>query len=163
MCAFERSEKGMDFIMTKLKEYLIRRSREYVKPRNEKKLFIAIIILIILSTFFMPSIISFISGIGAIWILIFMILTNAQEVLMVTVKKNEELIMKNNMLYVLLSDHKFVDEYIFDFIIIPVNAFILFKYQLNLILWIFIGFILVVLGGIMSSLISTYFRIKLLD
>lgn len=71
--------------------------------------------------------------------------------------------MKNNMLYVLLSDHKFVDEYIFDFIIIPVNAFILFKYQLNLILWIFIGFILVVLGGIMSSLISTYFRIKLLD
>ena len=149
--------------MTKLKEYLIRRSREYVKPRNEKKLFIAIIILIILSTFFMPSIISFISGIGAIWILIFMILTNAQEVLMVTVKKNEELIMKNNMLYVLLSDHKFVDEYIFDFIIIPVSAFILFKYQLNFILWLFIGFMLVILGSIISSLISTYFRIKLLD
>ena len=120
--------------MTKLKEYLIRRSREYVKPRNKKKLFIAIIVLIILSTIFMPSIISFISGIGAIWICIFMILTNAQEILMVTVNKNEELIRKNNLLYVLLSDNKFVDEYIFDFIIIPVSALILFKYQLNLIL-----------------------------
>ena len=149
--------------MTKLKEYLIRRSREYVKPRNKKKLFIAIIVLIILSTIFMPSIISFISGIGAIWICIFMILTNAQEILMVTVNKNEELIRKNNLLYVLLSDNKFVDEYIFDFIIIPVSALILFKYQLNLILWIFIGFILVILGSIMSSLISTYFKIKLLD
>ncbi len=148
--------------MTRLSDYLIRKSSEYVKPKaSQKKLFIIAIILISILVIFDLAIINVLGNIVLIWIIVDLIIIELNDTLMNTIKSKKEFLEKNNLIYVLLSDETFVSDYLFNIVGLPMGMYIMVKY-LNFIIIIVLVVLLMFITAIVSIIVSSYFEKKLL-
>lgn len=148
--------------MTRLSDYLIRKSSEYVKPKaSQKKLFIIAIILISILVIFDSAIINVLGSIVLIWIIVDLIIIELNDTLMNTIKSKKEFLEKNNLIYVLLSDETFVSDYLFNIVGLPMGMYIMVKY-LNFIIIIVLVVLLMFITAIVSIIVSSYFEKKLL-
>lgn len=147
--------------MTKLKEYLIRKSNYYVEPKKlERKLFIAGLVFAVVSIILHYSLIVVVGLILLLWILVAMWVLDLESSLMIAIQKQQEYLEKNNLINALLSYDKFIYDYIYDLLVVPVLIFNIGK--VNIILWIMAYFLLNIANAIVSILVSNYFKNKLL-
>lgn len=145
--------------MTKLKEYLIRKSSGYVEPKSTlKKIYIASIIFIVISIVSRVLVIWALCMIALIGLVVSMILIDLKDTLMKTIQNKQNLFANNNLIWVLLSEEKFVCEYIFFLVIIPISGYSLIRFKPNLIFWVISVFLLFVVDSIISMFISKYFE-----
>lgn len=145
--------------MTKLKEYLIRKSSGYVEPKSTlKKIYIASIIFIVISIVSRVLVIWALCMIALIGLVVSMILIDLKDTLMKTIQNKQSLFANNNLIWVLLSEEKFVCEYIFFLVIIPISGYSLIRFKPNLIFWVISVFLLFVVDSIISMFISKYFE-----
>ena len=145
--------------MTKLKEYLIRKSSGYVEPKSTlKKIYIASIIFIVISIVSRVLVIWALCMIVLIGLVVSMILIDLKDTLMKTIQNKQNLFANNNLIWVLLSEEKFVCEYIFFLVIIPISGYSLIRFKPNLIFWVISVFLLFVVDSIISMFISKYFE-----
>lgn len=145
--------------MTKLKEYLIRKSSGYVEPKSTlKKIYIASIIFIVISIVSRVLVIWALCMIALIGLIVSMILIDLKDTLMKTIQNKQNLFANNNLIWVLLSEEKFVCEYIFFLVIIPISGYSLIRFKPNLIFWVISVFLLFVVDSIISMFISKYFE-----
>ena len=95
--------------MTKLKEYLIRKSSGYVEPKSTlKKIYIASIIFIVISIVSRVLVIWALCMIALIGLIVSMILIDLKDTLMKTIQNKQNIFANNNLIWVLLSEEKFV-------------------------------------------------------
>ena len=145
--------------MTKLKEYLIRKSSGYVEPKSTlKKIYIASIIFIVISIVSRVLVIWALCMIALIGLIVSMILIDLKDTLMKTIQNKQNLFANNNLIWVLLSEEKFVCEYIFFLVIIPISGYSLIRFKPNLIFWVLSVFLLFIVDSIISMFISKYFE-----
>ena len=145
--------------MTKLKEYLIRKSSGYVEPKSTlKKIYIASIIFIVISIVSRVLVIWALCMIALIGLVVSMILIDLKDTLMKTIQNKQNLFANNNLIWVLLSEEKFVCEYIFFLVIIPISGYSLIRFKPNLIFWVLSVFLLFIVDSIISMFISKYFE-----
>lgn len=145
--------------MTKLKEYLIRKSNGYVEPKSTlKKIYIASIIFIVISIVSRVLVIWALCMIALIGLVVSMILIDLKDTLMKTIQNKQNLFANNNLIWVLLSEEKFVCEYIFFLVIIPISGYSLIRFKPNLIFWVISVFLLLIVDSIISMFISKYFE-----
>ena len=145
--------------MTKLKKYLIRKSSGYVEPKSTlKKIYIASIIFIVISIVSRVLVIWALCMIALIGLIVSMILIDLKDTLMKTIQNKQNLFANNNLIWVLLSEEKFVCEYIFFLVIIPISGYSLIRFKPNLIFWVLSVFLLFIVDSIISMFISKYFE-----
>ena len=151
----------------KIKKWLIRRSEGVKKVEKSEKVLLIILMIILIIGVVMNN--NFYLAISFFGFLLLAVLLRLIVVFLKTINKNKDKILQNNIIYVLLSEAEFVQDYLHYLVNWPIALFSLFLYSnipeekhfMAILLLLILVISLVILEIKLSEKISSIFKEKL--